>query len=108
MAERSRTLDAERQLARQPSREAPSRRAEPQARRLLPLLDAMTTVAGPQLVAAVAGERHGHVLARGLGDVIGGNGRRVGERLVQMPREPRQQLDDVVVARMDHLFMLFD
>jgi hypothetical protein len=69
------------------------------ARARLPRLDAMPGIAGPQLVAAVARQRNRHALARRRGDVVGRNRRRIAERLVEVPRQPRQQL---VNLRLDH------
>src|SRR5207249_8720655 len=69
-------------------RTAASERA---ARARLLALEAMTSVAGPELVAAIARQRDGHQPACGLRHVIGRHGRRVAEGFVEMPREPRKQ-----------------
>ena len=79
-------------------------RSEPSPRRRFPPLDPVTRVAGPELVAAVARQRHGDVLARRRRHVVGRHRRRVGERLVEVPRELRQQIDDV--GRDDLLVLL--
>ena len=61
-------------------------------------------VAGEQLVAAVAGQADGHVLARELRDVEGRNRRRVGERLVVVERE---RLGDAHAVGRDDLLVMF-
>ncbi len=52
-------------------------------------------VAGKQLVAAIARQRHGHVLPRALGNVPGRQGRAIGKGLVVMPDQARQDLHRV-------------
>ena len=52
-------------------------------------------VAAEKLVAAHAGEDHLHVAARELRHQIGGDEGRVGQRLVQVPHQPRQQAHDI-------------
>ena len=91
MAQRARALDRQRQRAAEPAGDAA--RAGPSARRARcsALLDAVPRVAGPQLVAAVAGQRDGDELARRLRHVVGRHRRRIGERLVEVPRQLRQQ-----------------
>ena len=91
--------------AGQPAGDAAAGRTEPPPRRQLPALDAVARVAGPQLVAAVARQRDGDVLARRLRDVVGRHRGRIGERLVEMPGQLRQQIDDVGA---DDLLVLLD
>src|SRR5438132_6090626 len=52
-------------------------------------------VAGKQLVPAVAGKRHGHVLPRHFRDIVGGDHRRISERLFQASRQKLQRLSNV-------------
>ena len=52
-------------------------------------------IAEKGLVAAIAVERDRDLAARHLGDVIGRDRRRVGERLAVMPDEPRQHRDRI-------------
>src|SRR5260370_11385806 len=49
----------------------------------------VTVITEETLVTAIAVERHGYFAARHLGDVVGRNGRRVGERLTVMPDQLR-------------------
>jgi hypothetical protein len=59
-------------------------------------------IAGEELVAAVAGEGHGGALPRQSGDEVGGERRRVGERLVVDGRQLRDELQRLGDAD-DHL-----
>ena len=66
-------------------------------------------VAAEGLVAAVPGERHGHPLTRGPREIIGGQGGRIGERLVEVPHERGKDLggprrdDDLAVVGLEGL-----
>ena len=60
----------------------------------------MLAVAAEQLVGPLAGQRHGHVLARQLAQREEPERRQVGQRLVEMPDEPREL---VGVAPRGHL-----
>ena len=73
-------------------------RAAARAQPLLVEVQAVAAVAAEALVAAVAGQRDGHVLARELADAVGRNRRAVGIRLVV---EPRQRVDQVEVVALD-------
>ena len=55
----------------------------------------IAAITAEQLVAAHTGEDHGDVAVRELGHEVGGDERAVGERLVHVPQELRQQRDDV-------------
>ena len=59
---------------------------------MLERLHPVPAVAREQLVTAVARQRDGNVLTRRHGDEVRGDGRRVGERLVEVPDEPLDQL----------------
>ncbi len=66
-------------------------------------------VSGEQLVAAVAGEGDGHVLAGHFGDEVSGEDRKIPERLVQMADELFRELqgfrleDELLVLRLEQL-----
>jgi hypothetical protein len=60
----------------------------------------IAAVAREGLVAAVAGERHGHMLARHLGHEVGRHGRGIGQRLVV---EPRERVHRQARIRLEHL-----
>ena len=94
MPQRAGALDRQRQRAAEQAR-GRSGRTEGRPCALFPLFDAMTGVAGPQLVAAVTRQRDGHELARRFRHVVGRDGGGVGERLVEVPGERRQQRHDV-------------
>ena len=55
----------------------------------------MARVAGEDLIAPHAAEDYGQVLARRRADEVRGDACRVGDRLVHMPDELGQQVDDV-------------
>ena len=55
----------------------------------------VAAVAAEQLVAADARQDHLDVAARELADQVGGDEGRVGDRLVHVPQQLRQQADDV-------------
>ena len=60
-----------------------------------PLRPEIAVVAGEQLVAAVARQRDGDVLARQFGDEIGRDLRGIGERLVEPVRQLRNDVERV-------------
>src|SRR5262249_27940174 len=67
-------------------------------------VDHVPFVTPEHFVAAVAGKRHGHVLAGHLRDDVSRNARHVGERLVVMPYDLFDQTADV--RRDDELVMI--
>ena len=58
-------------------------------------------IAGEQLVAALAGQHHGHGLARQLRHQVGGDRGRLRDRLVLVPHQARQLAQQVVGAHHD-------
>ena len=70
-------------------------RPERAAHAMLGLLHPVPCVPGPELVAAVTRERHGHMLARCRRHVVGRHRGGVGERLVEVPRQPGKQRFDM-------------
>ena len=57
---------------------------------------AVDLVAAEQLVGALAGQHHGHVAGRAPGQEVQRDQRGVGHRVVEVPHDPGQRLDDVV------------
>ena len=86
------SLRADRQPRRRPGDGATGAGAEDPSDPMLERLHPVPAVAREQLVTAVARQRDGNVLTRRHGDEVRGDGRRVGERLVEVPDEPLDQL----------------
>src|SRR2546427_4318669 len=64
--------------------------------KLLPVeLHQIAVISREQLISAIARERHGHILPRHVGDVVGWHHRRIAEWLFQHPCEEVQRLVDV-------------
>jgi hypothetical protein len=70
-----------------------TQRARHAIERRVALRPRIRDVAAVGLVTPVARERHGHVPARHLGQVVGRDHRGVGERFIHLPHQPRQQLE---------------
>src|SRR5438270_9544264 len=68
------------------------RHAPEQARRCVCLME---VVAGEKLVRSLSAEEDLHLLTRLAADEIGGNDRRIRNRLIETPDELRQQLSEV-------------
>ena len=71
----------------------PAQRARDAVERRVAAGPGVGGVAGEGLVAAVARQRHLDLAARHLGQVVHRDHRGVGERLVHLPHQPRQQLE---------------
>ena len=94
MAERPGAFGGERQKMAEARGQIAPGGPETLSRLPFPQLDAVPGIAGPELIAAVARERDGHAFTRGSRDAVGRNRRGIAERLVEVPRQARQQLVD--------------
>ena len=88
--------------AREAAEQRPPQRGRHERRAIAPQrLEAIAAIACETLVAAIARERYGHVLARELANAEGRNRRTVGKRLVVDACEPVDEIEVVDLDRFD-------
>jgi hypothetical protein len=95
MAQGARAFGRQRQQVSEPRRDVATGGTQSSADARFPQLDAVPRIAGPQLVAAVARESNRYALARRRRHVVRRHRGGIAERLVEVPREARQELFDL-------------